>query len=220
MSKRHGRCKGNAGGFSLIELLVVVAIIGILVGMYLAVFSKVLVKAHKVEAVSAGHQTNIARLADNANIARPGPTKGADRDTCRKAYHQTVETSSGPIVGTELRYHVTNDAEFRAYWHTLINPAASGALEFNKDGSLVARDETGTVYNLEPIDDNGWSAMNKLGTFPVMWEYLSTNMGEMNNNETGINVLFNDGHIAYMRYGEGFPASPTVATLSRRFLAG
>ncbi|MDX9975838.1 MAG: hypothetical protein RBU21_22855, partial [FCB group bacterium] len=85
--------------------------------------------------------------------------------------------------------------------------------------SLRAIDEDGNEFSLHPIDANGWSAMNVGGkTFPVMWEFFSTRVADTTTTGLGATVLYNDGHVDYVRYPGGYPASPTVAELSRRFM--
>jgi prepilin-type N-terminal cleavage/methylation domain-containing protein len=209
---RRGPC-----GFSLIELLVVVAIISIILGMYMSTFSKVLSRAEQVAVKEGMRQGNLGRLADNANSARSHGFEAPSREACRAAYRQTFETAVGEVYVTEVLYRITNDAEFRAYWYTMINPDATHELEF-EDGALLARDEHGDEVLLVPLDPSGWGDGGP--PVPRLWSFLSTNMGEMSINDMGIEVMFTDGHVERIAYRHRFPATPTVAELSHRFLNG
>jgi len=212
------RARKGRSGFSLIEILVVIAIIGVLFGMYLATFGKVLSKARQVATKEGFRQDHIGRMADHANIAKPSHDN-ANREECRKVFRHTITTHEGDILVTELRYRVTSDAEFRAYWHTLINPDASGDLEFDANGNLVARDEDGNSFPLRSLGHDGWTAMNGGGgSIPLIWEFFSTNPSESTAEGIGTNVLYSDGHIEWLRYPGRFPATRTVAELSHRFL--
>lgn len=208
--------KRGRRGFSLIELLVVIAIISIILGMYLATFSKVLSKAKQVVAKEALHQQQIGRMADHANIARHSQPP-AGRAECREAFHRTVETHEGDILVTELRYLVTNDAEFRAYCHTLIDPANEEPLEYSGN-SLIAKDDNGQEFELASIGNDGWTAMSVSGApIPVMWEFLARNMGHSTVEGIGTNVLYSDGHVEWVKYPGRFPATAVVAALSEEY---
>jgi prepilin-type N-terminal cleavage/methylation domain-containing protein len=202
-------------GFSLVELLVVVAIIMLLASMYMVALGRARSKAMQVAAVEAVRQKYIGELASNVNAARRGRVGDITRvrEGARKAYRQTLQTGSGPTLVTELRYVVKNEAEFRAYWHTLINPAASEPLEL-KGQALVARDEDGNEYVLPPIDLN----YVKGEVFPLGWEFLSTDMSEMTSGTIGAYVQYSDGHLDYIAYPGKFPICRSVAELSHRFV--
>jgi prepilin-type N-terminal cleavage/methylation domain-containing protein len=203
---RHPR----SHGYSLVETLVVVAIIAILMALYLPTLSKVLRKAEEVAVKEGFRQKNIGRMADNANSAGRdlGPAPG--RDECRDAFRQMVND----VIATEVLYIVENDDEFNAYWHTMINPAASTPLEYTGSGDLLARDEFGDVYELPRVDkflDDGPS-------FPLGWEFISTDLTDTSSGTIGTNVIYSDGHVVYIRYPGDFPATRTVAELSHRFV--
>jgi len=207
MSRRH------SNGFSLVELLVVAAIIGILVAMYAAVLSRARSKAMQVAAVEAVRQRHIGQLAKGANVARPREIDRPDRDECREAYRQTLETGSGPALFTQLLYEVRTEPEFRAYWYTMIHPAVSDRLEF-EEADLVARDEDGTEYVLAPLD----LQRIKGKSFPIAWEFISTDMSEMSSGSIGANVMYSDGHVEYISYPGEYPVCPVVAELSHKFV--
>jgi prepilin-type N-terminal cleavage/methylation domain-containing protein len=211
--ERRGQMKARPG-FSLVELLVVVAIIMLLASMYMVALGRARSKAIQVAAVEAVRQKYIGELAGNVNAARPSHVDVARvREAARTAYRQTLQTGSGPTLVTELHYVVKNEAEFRAYWHTLIDPAASEPLEF-RNRALVARDEDGNEYVLPRIDLN----YVKGEVFPLGWEFLSTDMSEMTSGTIGAYVQYSDGHLDYIAYPGEYPVCKTVAELSHRFV--
>lgn len=210
----HGNVRGR-GGFSLLELLIVVAIISILMSMYMSTLSKAQRKAEQVAVAEGIRQQRLGRMADSANIARDsGASRESDdtlRSQCRSAYRQTIPTGKSEAFVTETLYCVQNEAAFRAYWHTLVNPEANAPLEF-EGGSAVALDESGNRFVLKP------QGTQPGGTHPVEWEFLSTNLTETTLSGLGVSVLYGDGHMGYVRYPGEFPACRVVAELSQRFI--
>lgn len=203
--RRWGKC-----GFSLVETLVVMAIIAILMALYLPVLSKAMRKAEEVAVKEGFRQEKIGRMADSANSAGRdlGPAPG--RDECRTAFRKQVND----VIATEVLYIVESDAEFNAYWQTMINPAASTPLEYSRSGNLLARDEFGDVYELPRVD----KFLDEGPPFPLGWEFISTDLTDTSSGTIGTNVLYSDGHVVYVRYPGEFPATKMVAELSHRFV--
>lgn len=206
------------GGFSLVELLVVVAIIGVLAAMYASTFIKVREKALQVVAKEGMRQGNIGRMADDANSAgrhaAAPPDSEALREQCRAAFRQ--EVGEGVMVSRPL-YLVRNDAEFRAYWYTVLNPENDDLVAF--DGSnLVVSDEDGNSFTLQAIDGHLDSVTAGSSEAVLAWEYFSTHLGDGNTGSIGANVLFIDGSVQYVKYPGSFPITPTVAELSHQFM--
>jgi prepilin-type N-terminal cleavage/methylation domain-containing protein len=201
-------------GFSLVETLVVLAIIGVLASMLVAALTRARDKAMQRAAAEAGRQLYIGRLADKVNIARPKSNVKYSRDECREMYRTMLDTGSGETLVTIPLYIVTNEDEFRAYWHTVINPSASGELEF-EGGKLVARDEDDNAFLLMPIEN-----MDQLRkTVPLGWQFISTDMSEMDaGSGIGTSVWYSDIHVDYIPYPGEFPVCRTVAELSHRFV--
>jgi prepilin-type N-terminal cleavage/methylation domain-containing protein len=208
----------KARGFSLVELLVVVAIISILMAMYASTFIKVREKAKQVVAKEGMRQSNIGRMADDVNSARPSrratPESSQIRQQARSAYREDV--GDGVMITRPL-YLVQNDAEFRAYWHTLLNPANTTTVEFD-GGNLRAHDGAGGSFVLPPVDGHLDSVRAGNSDAVIAWEYFSTHLGDANTSSIGANVLHVDGNIAYIRYPGRFPITQTVAELSHRFM--
>ena len=123
-------------GFSLIELLICIGIIGILMALYLPVLSKARHKAVQVAEKEGLRQHHLGKVADGAN-AGTTLTCLPDREECVEAFRHEVDVGKHEMVVTELRYAVQNEDEFRAYYHTLINPDNTTPLEYDEFGSQV-----------------------------------------------------------------------------------
>jgi hypothetical protein len=136
-----------------------------------------------------------------------------DREECREAFRHEIRVGKHDMIVTEMRYVVKTGAEFRAYYHTLIEPTATDPLEYDDRGNLLAEDPDGNVFALRPID-----LLNEQEVVVVAWSYLSSNMAESSSGAMGCEVIYTDGHVAFVRYKEAFPAMPTVAVLSHKFV--
>ena len=159
-------------------------------------------------------QDYIGRVADVANQARPQGIDAPDRAECRAAFRQTVDAGKYDMIITDMRYAVHNEAEFRAYWYTLIDSAASEPLEFTSSGALKAWDDLGDLYELVPMSAFSWD-----GTpIPLSWEFLSTDLSETSLGTLGTEVIFTDGHVEYFPYPSEYPAVWSVAELSHLFV--
>lgn len=205
-------------GFSLVELLVCIAIVGILVAMYLPVMGRAMRKAQEVAIKEGYRQENMENLAYNANTPNAKPGSAPTRAECRAAFRRTSSDKNGPLYTTEMLYVVKNEAEFRAYWFTLIDSAAAGTLQFDGTGALVAKDDKGKQYALPRLDV--WRQNVRGGLAPIAWEFLSTNLGETSSGTIGTTVLYSDGHVEYVKYPGAYPACTSVAELSHRFMGG
>ena len=55
---------------------------------------------------------------------------------------------------------------------------------------------------------------------PLMWDQVSTNINEFNHVPSGQNILYLDGHVAFVRYNlqsTKFPSSPMYAAVNGAF---
>lgn len=202
-------------GHSLIETLVVLSIILILMALYLPTLAKAMRKAKEVAGKEAQYQQAIGRMADGANSVRPGDARPG-RAEAQEAFRQELDIGKGDtMIVSEMLYVVTNDNEFRAYWHTLLNPANGAPLTY-AGGGLNAYDVDNNLYVL-PLAE---TFAGRNGTHVLGWEFISTDLGETSSGTIGGNVLYSDGHSRYVRYPDEFPMTPTVAELSHAFMQG
>ncbi len=198
-------------GFSLIELLVVIAIISILAAMIVSAASKAIGAAKKTSQGEGMRQRMIGNMADNVNSVDKRVASPPGRKKCRNAFHKWLgrkDDDRSPIV-TELLYVVKNEKEFKAYYHTLINPSNKSKLEL-KGSNLVAKDASGDEFTLRTLQD--WHhESSKAGKFPVMWQFLSRNMAETTLTDLNIRVTYAAGTTATVRYKSEYPATRYVA---------
>lgn len=200
MSKRPPT---RQSGFSLLELLVSVAIIGILLALYSGALSKAMRYAKTTAAAESMHQSDIMRRL------------GKEVSDPIDAYRRTIEVGKDQqAIITEMAYVVENDAEFRAYWNTLIAPNYTGPIEFEPDGALRAIDPEGNVFILPRISVEA----DKGGSFIIAWDFFSTDLKDTALGNLGSNVLYSDGRVKYVKYKAEFPVTETVARLSRQYM--
>jgi len=201
-------------GFSLVETLVVLVIILILMALYLPTLAKAMRKAKEVAGKEAVRQHGIGKMADGANIAKVHGGEQLGRTAARNAFRQELDIGKDDtMIVSELLYVVTNDDEFRAYYHTLLNPHNSAPLTY-ASGGLNAFDEDNNLYVLPYAT----TIAGRSATTVMAWEFISTDLTETSSGTIGGTVLYSDGHSGYVRYPDEFPMTPTVAELSHAFM--
>ena len=207
--------KKRGNGFSLVELLVCMAIISILAAMYMTALSKARRKAVEVVVKESLRQDYMGGMAGSVNSATARNESWTPRQAYRDAFRKRMTTSNGPFWATELLCEIEDEGAFKAYWNTVVNPAAHDELEF-RDGNLVAHDENGKEYLLKPC-----SFMSRIGPpVAVSWEFISTDLHETSAGTLGTNVIYSDGHVEYVSYPGNYPACRVVAERSHLFMMG
>ncbi|NLV46453.1 MAG: prepilin-type N-terminal cleavage/methylation domain-containing protein [Candidatus Hydrogenedentes bacterium] len=204
-------------GFSLVEALVVIAIIGILMAMYLPVLSKAKQKAKQTANMAHLHDEGIGQMTSDGNSR--GDESRPTREAARAAFRENRGAGYGQgddIIVSRMLFSVSNNASFRAYWHTLLNPANNDPIEYEGE-CLKARDESGKEFLLKPLSNVVQGRVTTIHA-PMEWEFISTDLGDTSSGSMGTNVLYPDGHVQYIAYPGAFPATPTVSELSRRFM--
>lgn len=204
-------------GFSMVELLVVMAIISILAAMYLTALSKARRQAIKTANMARMRDEGMGRMAGGANGG--GDRSQPTREQARAAFRENRGPGYGNgenIIVSRMLFAVSGDDVFRAYWHTLLNPENTAPLEY--DGrNLKVTDKEGKEYWLYPMGDAVQGRMPGANV-PVEWEFLSTDLSDTSSGTIGANVLYPDGHVQYARYPGDFPMTRTVAELSHEFM--
>jgi hypothetical protein len=200
----------------MLELLIVVGIISILVFLYLGTFHRVLGKVKNTARAEAIRQ---AALSREAEAVHEGPVRDrpANRLECIQAFRQKLDTGKEKILVSEMLYVVKNGDEFRAYWNTMLNPNAIYLPEYDGD-TLLARDPDGNIFPLPALYGSHLDANKKYGTFPIAWDFTSTQLSDGTSGELGAEVLFSDGHMEFVPYPGAFPMVREVAQYSRRFV--
>lgn len=203
------KSRRSQSGFSIIELLVAVAIIGMLMALYSSVLGKAMRAAKGVASGEAMHQKTITKMTGAPAPDQPTP------EYAREVYRQVLDTGKNEAIMTEVLFVIRDDAEFRAYWNTLLNPENEDEPNYTSGGSLIAYTKGGNEFQLAPV---GNAHEVQKGPYVVGWEFLSTVLSETSTGTLGSNVMYSDGHINFVRYPGEFPVTATVAKLSHEFV--
>ena len=102
----------------------------------------------------------------------------------------------------------------------LAQPVRARAYHFTNDAS-----ESHTLYRMrEGIEryfitdiNNAAASSEAQSTLPVMGDLLSTTVADYNHIPGGANWLYMDGHVSFLKYKEGYPATPAFAFLVSQF---
>jgi hypothetical protein len=183
----------------------------------MAMLATALTKAVRMaKSTAAGEEMRQDRIGKTAKAVHEGddkPTPEKTRQAARDAFRQ-VHTSGMHKITSSVLFVVRSDIEFRAYWHTLLNPANPSEPEFTKDGELVALTEDGERFELPRIGKEPTTSSH-----PITWEFISTHLNETGRGDAGGNVIYGDGRRRYVPYGTEYPMSKSVALLSHQFVS-
>lgn len=199
-------------GHSLIETLVVVAIIGILMATATPSLVRALRMAKRVAVVEGKRQENLVRDLDGA----PDITSENARQLARAEYRKEIDGGKVEFAVTQLLYKVSSDQEFIAYWYTLIDLREVVPIEYGPRGGLLARDPEGNEYELPPLSYGIEPGDNTPA--PLAWDFFATRMAHSAIGDLGASVLYSDGQTEYIQYPGAFPMTRTVAELSQLFM--
>lgn len=212
-----------SSGFSLLETLIVLAIIMVLMAIAMPHYLKAIRQAKEVAGNEAKRQSfllqEIARI-QCGEIPPNFSAEAAERLCARRSYRRAIDAGKFDLIVTQLLYQVGTDAEFNAYWNTLINVDESVPVSFTASGELIATDEDGAQHVLpkakESIDEKGGSK------HIIAWDFISTKMAHMNSDFAGTVVLLSDGSRTRVDYPDPLPGTTvstrTVAILSNRYM--
>lgn len=202
-------------GFSMIETLVVLAIIMVLMTLLVPVLTRAVRMA---KATAAGEEMRQERAGDMARAVHEdkSPKKLTPEQAVAQArsYFYEEKTTGQKAIFSRPVFVVTNDLEFRAYWHTLLNKQNTQLPEITRSGELIAFTPEGQRFELRPT--NGGTRIPG-PAYPMMWEFMSTRLEETGRMDMGGNVIYSDGRREYVAYQHRFPMTRQVAELSHRF---
>ena len=151
----HARYTHSRRGFSLIELLIVIAIILIIITMAVPQYNKVQMNAREIAAITAvqtvrdtqvQYQSQYLRFAKS--LAELGPPPGGGVSTPASAGLIPSGLASGETGG--YKFVVTGDGNGYAVTATPITYGTSGSRSFFMDQNMVMREH----YGPEPATAN------------------------------------------------------------------
>ncbi len=90
----------------------------------------------------------------------------------------------------------------------------------NSDSTIIYRLKEGIERFLITDINNAAGGALAQSSLPVMWDNVASDMGsgaQFNHVPGGANVLYMDGHVEFIRYPSGFPASKAYAGLGGLF---
>lgn len=101
-----------------------------------------------------------------------------------------------------------------AVWRDEDIHLASDGTPGSENGDVLVRLRTVAPLPRTTAGDSGTAAADGV---PVMWDQVSTDLGEWSHVPAGANVLYLDGHVAFHRYHAAaapFPVTPPFAALN------
>ena len=200
-------------GFSMVETLVVLAIMMVLFTLLVPTLTRAVRMAKRT---AEGQEMRSEHVGDIAQAIHERPLRLTPQETisvARSNFRFEDEPGRKKFI-TRLLYTVRNDQEFRAYWHTLLNPNNTALPELTRGGELVAFKPEGQRFELLPVH-GGTHVPGP--AYLVKWDFISTRLAETGRGEVGGNVVYSDGRVVYVPYPQKFPMTRQVAELSHRF---
>jgi len=206
------RWRRAGSGFSLLETLVVLAIIMVLFTLLVPVLTRALRMAKRTAAGEEMRSERVGEMAAAVHEGGPGQMTPEQTVLQARALFRREGTAGQKKIVSHLLFSLRDDNEFRAYWHTLLNPANTALPEFTRNGHLIAFTPEGQRHELPPVD-----AELRAGARIIKWDFISTRLDETGRMDLGGNVVYSDGRLEYVPYPQRFPMTRMVAELSHRY---
>jgi prepilin-type N-terminal cleavage/methylation domain-containing protein/prepilin-type processing-associated H-X9-DG protein len=198
---------GSHRAFTLVELLIVVAIITVLIGILLPIVGKSHEKANRAACLSNLHQIGASLIMyANANHGRlPNDNPGGEN----------LNVDENLVLVSFANEYVKSPAAFHCPGSVLPMPTQiNNSTDQQPNSSRICYD----FYSVDWWDSDIGPIITRINGAPLAWDLLGYDpvlSGLQNHGNTGGNAVFTDGHAEWMPTSQWDPGwtwpTPTLA---------